>query len=248
MSGTGSSSRVAIVTGAGSGIGAAIARALSADGIAVFAVDKSAEGLGDLGAAGSLVADVTAPDAAATIFSACRAELGSPRILVNNAGLGNARPAHETSDDDLARYLDINLGSVFRLSRAMIEGTGEGERIIVNIASVFGQVGFPGSAPYSAAKAGVIGLTRQMAADYGALNVRINAIAPGLIATPATADRIANNERFRRLTIGQIPAGRPGTPEDVAGVALFLCSPAASYVCGQVITVDGGWTATRYSA
>src|SRR5262249_12476199 len=120
-------------------------------------------------------------------------------------------------------------------------------RAIVNIASVFGEVGFPGAAPYSAAKAGVIGLTRQMTADYGAQNVRINAIAPGLIATPATADRMANNPRYRALTIDQIPAGRAGTPEDIAAVALFLCSPAASYVSGQVITVDGGWTATRYT-
>ena len=100
----------------------------------------------------------------------------------------------------------------------------------------------------SAAKAAVIGLTRQMTADYAPRGVRVNAIAPGLIATPATAERIENNERFRRLTLGQIPLGRAGTPDDVAGAVSFLCSPDAAYVSGAVIVVDGGWTSTRYSA
>jgi meso-butanediol dehydrogenase / (S,S)-butanediol dehydrogenase / diacetyl reductase len=240
--------KTAIVTGAGSGIGAAIAKMFAENGVCVLAVDKLAAGLDESENVRTLVADVTSPDAHERIFEECRDAWGTPDFLINNAGLGNAKSAHETTDADLARYLDVNLGSVFRLSRAMVGEDGKAERCIVNIASVFGQVGFPGTAPYSAAKAGVIGLTRQMAADYGPRNVRINAIAPGLIATAATADRMASNERFRQLTIDQIPAGRAGTPGEVAAVAHFLCSPAASYICGQVITVDGGWTSTRYTA
>jgi NAD(P)-dependent dehydrogenase (short-subunit alcohol dehydrogenase family) len=240
---------VAIVTGAGSGIGAGITDHFAKSGVKVLAVDRNADGFGRFDGNEHVschVGDVTAADAPASIFARCREVFGEPDWLINNAGRGNAKPAHETSDDDLDAYLAVNLKSVFRLSRELVSSTSARPRSIVNIASVFGSVGFPGAAPYSAAKAGVIGLTRQMAADYGAKNVRINAIAPGLIATPATAERMANNPRYRMLTIDQIPAGRAGTPEDIAAVALFLCSPAASYICGQVITVDGGWTATRF--
>jgi NAD(P)-dependent dehydrogenase (short-subunit alcohol dehydrogenase family) len=190
-------------------------------------------------------ADVTAADAPRRIFDACRDAWGEAGILVNNAGRGNARSAAETGDADLDAYLDVNLRAVFRLSREFVTRRSAGPGMIVNIASVFGETGFPGAAPYSAAKAGVIGLTRQMAADYGPRGFRINAIAPGLIATPATRARIEGNARFRMLTIGQIPCGRPGLPSEIASVAEFLCSGAASYINGQVLTVDGGWTATR---
>lgn len=179
-------------------------------------------------------------------MEACAQAIGEPDVLINNAGMGNAKGVEDTDDAMLDAYLDVNLRSVFRLSREMVRRPAQGPRSIVNIASVFGHVGFPGSAPYSAAKAGVIGLTRQMAADYGPRGMRVNAIVPGLIATPATSGRMNNNPHFHRLTIDQIPAGRPGSPEEVANVCLFLCSTASSYVNGQVITVDGGWTATRY--
>ena len=239
---------IAIVTGAGSGIGLATTHALLQAGTRVLAVDKDPSGLPELQNVAHHIADVTADDAPSDILKACLKAFGEPHILVNNAGMGNAKAAADTDDAMLDAYLDINFRSVFRLSRAFVGRMVGGPRSIVNIASVFGQVGFPGSAPYSAAKAGVIGLTRQMAADYGPRGIRINAIAPGLIATAANADRMANNARFRRLTVDQIPAGRAGEAADVASVCLFLCSPAASYVSGQVITVDGGWTATRYLA
>jgi meso-butanediol dehydrogenase/(S,S)-butanediol dehydrogenase/diacetyl reductase len=239
----------AIVTGAGSGIGAGIAAHFAQSGINVLAVDRNADGFARFDGNAKVrchVCDVTASDAPASIFRRCRDEFGEPDFLINNAGRGNAKSARDTTDEEFDAYVAINLRSVFRLSREFISTDSEKERAIVNIASVFGSVGFPGTAPYGATKAGVIGLTHQMAADYGPIKVRINAIAPGLIATPATADRMANNPRYRALTIDQIPAGRAGTPEDIAAVALFLCSPGASYVSGQVITVDGGWTATRY--
>lgn len=242
---------IAIVTGAGSGIGAAIADRIAAGGARVLAVDLRADGLARYDGSpqvATLNADVTAADAPEAIFAACRAEHGEPDVLVNNAGLGNAKPLHQSDDATLDLYLDVNLRSVIRLSRAFVTARGSAERAIVNVASVFGETGFPGVAAYAAAKAGVIGLTRQMVADYGPQGVRVNAVAPGLIATPATAERIASNAHFRRLTVGQIPAGRAGTPEEVAEVVWFLASPAAAYVSGTVLTVDGGWTACRYTA
>jgi meso-butanediol dehydrogenase / (S,S)-butanediol dehydrogenase / diacetyl reductase len=243
--------RIAIVTGAGSGIGRAIALRLARDGAAVLGVDRQAEGLAEtvgLAPRGRLAPchqDLTDEAAPAAVMSACAAVFGAPGILVNNAGLGNARSLLDTSDAEFDRYLDINLRTIFRLSRAFLAPPAR-PCCIVNIASVFGEAGFPGASAYSAAKAGIIGLTRQMAADYAPLGLRVNAIAPGLVATPATADRLANNRRYRALTVDQIPMGRPGTPEDIAGVVAFLCSGDARYICGQTLVVDGGWTATRF--
>jgi NAD(P)-dependent dehydrogenase (short-subunit alcohol dehydrogenase family) len=238
---------IAIVTGAGSGIGRAIAIRFAAEGAHVVAADLDADALATLAAeidAGSLTpvqADVRANDAPARIIAACPRP---PRHLVNNAGLGNAKGALETTDADFDLYIDINLRTVFRLSREFIASSADAGTI-VNIASIFGITGFPGVAPYAAAKAGVIGLTRQMAADFAARGLRINAIAPGLVATPATAGRLNGNERFRRLTLGQIPMGRAGAPEEVAATAAFLCSSDSSYITGQTIVVDGGWSATH---
>jgi meso-butanediol dehydrogenase/(S,S)-butanediol dehydrogenase/diacetyl reductase len=247
--------RTAVVTGAGSGIGRAIALRLHDDGFDVLAVDRRPEPLAETlacahasGRMSSLVQDVTSDGAPDGIMDACLSAGRAPAVLVNNAGLGNAKRAVDTSDEELDRYIAVNFRSVFRLSRAFAACPGTDGGCIVNIASVFGEVGFPGTAPYSAAKAAVIGLTRQMAADCAARRIRVNAIAPGLIATPATADRMNHAARFRRLTIDQIPAGRPGLPEEVAGAASFLCSKDAAYVNGAVLVVDGGWTATRFLA
>ena len=134
----------------------------------------------------------------------------------------------------------------FNLSKAALPSLTESRGHIVNIASVFGMVGFRKSAGYSASKAALIGLTQQMAADYGPAGVRVNAIAPGAIQTPLTASRLQPGQWHRSATIGLTPLGRPGRPEEIAGTAAFLCSKDASYIHGAVIVVDGGWSTTRY--
>lgn len=241
----------AIITGAGSGIGRAIALRFAREGVPVLAVDRQPGGLAQTIAQAPghpmqpCLQDLTAPDAPAAIMAACIATYGPPATLVNVAGLGNASSLLETTDAEYDRYMDVNLRTVFRLSRAFLQGC-TWPCNIVSIASVFGESGFPNASAYSAAKAGIIGLTRQLAADYAPRGLRVNAIAPGLVATPATADRMANNPRYKALTLDQIPMARPGLPEDIAGVAWFLCGPDAAYVCGQALVVDGGWTATRY--
>jgi len=244
---------IGIVTGAASGIGEAIAKKFLAMGCAVHAVDRDRDALdrfaeGAKGAAGRLatglfdVADRAAPGG---IIAECRAALGEPAFLVNNAGFANAREALQTSDESWERYIDVNLGSVFRMSRAFVEQCAAGGAV-VNVASVFGLTGFRGSAPYSAAKAGVAGLTRQMAADYGRRGFRFNAVAPGIIATPATAERIRTNRWLTGAMIEASPLGRVGLPADVAEAVYFLASDGAGFITGVTLPVDGGWSSTHY--
>lgn len=245
--------QTAIVTGAGSGIGRAIAIRFLRGGWNVLAVEQNDEGLDSLlaeqkasGAALSgFKCDVTTETAGADIFDACQDSFGAPDCLVNNAGKGNAKEATLTSDADFQFFVDLNLGSVFRLSRTAVDRLAP-QGNIVNIASVFGMTGFRGSAPYSAAKAGVIGLTKQMAADYGRKGIRFNAVAPGITVTAGTAERIQTNEWLLKAMVGTAPLGRLGKPEDIAEAVFFLGSPAASYVSGVVLPVDGGWTGTHY--
>lgn len=251
--------RIAIVTGAGSGIGRAIALRLLDEGACVLAADRDVQGLAhtaslvdaaaEAGAQRGLhtvMVDLASEGAPERVMSACREAFGEPDLLVNNAGVGAAKALHDSSDEDLDRYLNINVRSLMRLSRAFVQaGTGR-PAAIVNIASVFGLRGFVNSAPYSASKAAVIGLTRQMAADYGVRGLRVNAVAPGLIATPLTAERLETNPWYKATMVGSTPLGRAGTPEDVAGAVAFLCCDDASFISGQTLAVDGGWSETKY--
>jgi 3-oxoacyl-[acyl-carrier protein] reductase len=247
------SGMIGIVTGAASGIGEGIANKFLEMGCSVLAVDRNADALARFekqnAKAGARLTcatfDVTDEASPEKIFALCNERLGTPNYLVNNAGLGSAKEALETSNDTWHRYIDINLGSVFRMSRqAVTEMKGGGS--VVNLASVWAMVGFRGSAPYSAAKAGVIGLTRQMAADYSRRGIRFNAVSPGFIATPATADRIKNNRWLVSAMVDTAPLGRTGTPSDIAEAAYFLTSEAASFITGVILPVDGGWSATHY--
>lgn len=242
--------KIAVVTGAGGGIGREIAIHLARVGAHVLAVDLNEEGLRVTANSSAGIAvqpcNLCEQDAASAVMQRARQEFGSaPYILINNAGVGNARSALETSNEDWDRFLDVNLRTVFTMSSAALrQFTGGG--CIVNIASIFGLVGVQGSAPYSAAKAAIVGLTRQMAADYGPSGVRVNAVAPGLIETPATALRIAESAQFQNVLVRRTPLGRAGTPSDIAKAVAFLASEDASFITGQTLAVDGGWSTTHF--
>ena len=243
--------RVAVVTGAGGGIGRELALDLARSGVRVLAVDLQAEGLRETVSSAKNIAgyvcDLREPGAASDVMGAAQREFSTPvAILVNNAGRGNAKAAHETSDFEWDQYLEVNVSTVFRMSNAALRHFGSEGGCIVNIASVFGLVGVQGSAPYSAAKAAIVGLTRQLAADYGSRGVRVNAVAPGLIATSATAERIASNVQFKDVLLRRTPLGRVGTPSDIARAVRFLASDEASFITGQTLAVDGGWSTTHY--
>lgn len=240
------SGRVAVVTGACGGLGSAISQRLSSDGATVIGVDRSASEAPQAPLHAFVRVDLADRDAPAAVLAACAGAGDRLDILVNCAGVGRGRPAHETSEEDWQRFLDINLTAVFRLSVAALPLLKVSRGCIVNIASTFGVTGFPGSAGYSASKAAIIGLTRQMAADYGAQGVRINAVAPGAIETALTTERLRPGQWHRAATVGVTPLGRAGRPEEVAGPVSFLCSEDAAYVHGAVLVVDGGWSGTRY--
>ena len=248
--------RAAIVTGAGSGIGRATTRRLISDGFNVLAVDRNATGLSEtteLLPAGSgqcrpLTVDITDDDAPDSMVEACKAEFGGVHVLINNAGIGASVATHLTSDSDLDRFLDVNLRALFRCARsgvvAMRDG-GEGG-VIIQLASIFGIMGVVNSSIYSATKAAVIGLTRNMAADYGPYGIRVNAIAPGMILTPINRDRFETNSYFRETLLDATPLGRVGAPEDIANGIAFLCSDQAGFITGHTLVIDGGWSSTRF--
>lgn len=240
--------RAAIVTAAASGIGRAIALRLHEEGARVLAVDINDEGLAALPRSDTLrtlVADVTASGAPQAIVDACLRHFDGIRVLVNNAGLGNCPAFHETTDADYQKFADINQKATFMITRAAFPALIRSGGVVLNIASTLGLVGYRRQAVYSMAKAGVIGLTRNLAADYADQGIRVNAIAPGIIATPQTAGRL-DTARFQATIVGTTPMGRPGMPEEIAGAAAFLCSDDAGYVTGQVLAVDGGQTTSAY--
>lgn len=197
----------------------------------------------------ALLENVSAVGAADRIVEACLSAFGSLDILVNNAGIGGSHELLETSDDEWDRMLLVNLTSIFRLCRrAVPEMRAKRGGRILNVSSVFGSVAFPGTVSYSTAKAALIALTRSIAVDYARDGVTVNAIAPGLIVTGMTRERLQRDARYRALMLEATPLGRPGRPEDVAGAAVFLASDDAAFITGQVLTVDGGWSVTKFLA
>jgi len=245
--------RMAVVTGAASGIGRAIAVRLAGEGATVLGIDRDAAGLASAQAQTTpperlvpMTGDVTDPALPERIHNWLRQHGRVLDILVNNAGIGGGGKATETSDADWARYLDANLTSVFRLSRFAVERMKGRGGVILNIASVYATVGATRSAAYTSTKAAIAGLTRQMATDYGREGIRVVAIAPGLIETPMTAERNRSDPWRRRILIDQCPLHRAGTPEEVAAAAAFLVSGDASFINGEILRVDGGWAMGRY--
>ena len=241
--------RVAIVTGAASGIGRATALRFHDEGARVFAVDRNPETLRqlppDTDRWRAHLSDISVKGASGPLIEACVARFGQLDILANIAGLGNSKPAHETSDEDFDYWINANLSGTFRLSRDALPQLRGRKGVILNMASGLGLVGMAKQAAYTSAKAGIIGLTRQMAAEYGPDGVRVNAVAPGLIETPATAERLRNDADYRASNIGSMPLGRAGQPSEVAAAAAFLCSDDASFVTGHILVIDGGMTSTR---
>ncbi|BBZ11280.1 SDR family NAD(P)-dependent oxidoreductase [Mycobacterium branderi] len=242
--------QVAIVTGATGGIGFGCATKLADAGIAILATGRNEAKLAELSAiignsdVVTVAADLTADDAPRRIVDAAVERWGRVDFLVNNAGVGNPKPLHETDDATLDYFLDVMLRAPFRLARQVLPHMQPGSAII-NITSTFAVVGGLRGGAYSAAKGGLTALTTHIACQYGSQGIRCNAVAPGVIQTAMTEHRLAD-ERFRRMNTEMTPHQRLGTVDDVASTVAFLCSPGGSFINGQTIVVDGGWSSTKY--
>jgi len=244
--------QVAIVTGAGSGIGFACAVKLAGMGMAVLGVGRDGQKLARLESAiadasrvATLSVDLTADAAPKRIAELAVERWGRIDFLINNAGVGRPKPLHETDDQTLDYVLGLMLRAPFRLSREVLPHMRQGSAII-NITSTYAVVGGLRGGAYSAAKAGLTGLTTHIACQYGAAGIRCNAVAPGVVPTPMTEARL-EDEKFRRINLEMTPHHRRiGTVEDIASTVAFLCSPGGSFINGQTIVVDGGWSSTKY--
>ena len=238
--------KVALVTGAASGLGESIAVALASAGAQVAVhgnrrtADETAAKIGS--GAAAFQADLSSPDGAQTLFDAVLERFGRVDILVNNAGTISRAAAEETMLEDWMRVLQVNVTSAFQLSQLVArdvfarQGTGK----IINIASLLSFQGGIRVPAYATSKGGLAQLTKALANEWAPRGIQVNAIAPGYFATTNTEALQADETRNRQI-LERIPAGRWGKPQDLAGAALFLASSASDYVTGTVLTVDGGW-------
>ncbi len=238
--------KIALVTGASRGIGRAIGLALGREGATVVGTATTEAGalqisaaLAQSGAQGAgralNVRDAAQCDA---LIASVRKEFGDVTILVNNAAVVRDNLALRMKDAEWDEVMETNLRGVFRLSRAVMRGMMKARwGRIISITSVVGAAGNPGQANYAAAKAGVVGMSKSLARELGSRNITVNCVAPGLIDTAMTR---ALSDEQRAALIGQVPLGRLGQPEDVAAAVGFLASPAAGYITGAVVHVNGG--------
>jgi len=243
--------RVALVTGSASGLGQAIAVALAEAGADVACharsagqADDTCRAIEQLGRrAATVKGDMSDKDTPARLVDESVERFGRIDILINNAGMIRRSPATEYSEEDWAAVIEVNLSSVFRLSQAagrrMIE---QGSGKIVNIASLLSFQGGITVPAYTASKSAVAGLTKALANEWAKFGVNVNAIAPGYMETKNTTPLRADETRNRQI-LERIPAGRWGSPDDLAGPAVFLSSAASDYMHGHVLVVDGGWLA-----
>ncbi len=241
--------RVAIVTGASSGLGAAVARSLAALGAHVAVVARRADRLTELaGEIGgfAIAGDLSELDRIGAVVDAAATELGPPEILINAAGSMFTEERAEAEPLPAIRStLELNLAAPLLLSQAVFEHMrAAGRGSIVNISSISGRVGVPGipQASYAASKAGLSGLTAELAVQWARHSIRVNTVAPGFFRSEITAP-LYENERSLEYLRRNTPLPRHGTPEDVVGAVAWLAGDAAAYVTGQTIVVDGGWTA-----
>jgi 3-oxoacyl-[acyl-carrier protein] reductase len=240
--------RTALVTGAGRGIGRAIAETLAAHGVTVICVSKSAESCGAAaaaivasgGKAKALAVDVSDGAAVAKASEALLAEFPAIDILVNNAGITRDGLLFRMSDADWSDVLRTNLDSCFHWTKHLARPMTRARwGRIVNITSVSGIMGNAGQANYSAAKAGMIGLTKSLAREFASRSVTVNAVAPGFIKTDMTTEFVNKPELSAKI-LEAVPLKRFGEASDIANMCAFLCSEEAGYITGQVFTVDGG--------
>jgi len=246
--------KVALVTGASYGIGFAIASALAEAGARIVFNDLLEEtvqkGLTAYKKAGisakGYVCDVTDENAVVAMIKKIETEVGAIDILVNNAGIIKRIPMHEMSAADFRQVIDVDLNAPFIMAKTVIPAMiKKGGGKIINICSMMSELGRETVSAYAAAKGGLKMLTRNIASEYGEFNIQCNGIGPGYIATPQTAplrelQADGSKHPFDRFIIAKTPAARWGTPEDLAGPAVFLASPASDFVNGQVLYVDGG--------
>jgi 3-oxoacyl-[acyl-carrier protein] reductase len=241
--------RVALVTGSARGIGRAIAGELAARGAAIVVnYARSADAAEDLvreieaggGKAVAIGGDVADPAVAASLVEGAVVAFGKLDILVNNAGINRDGLAMRMSDEDWRAVIEVDLSGAFYCAREAAKiMVRQRSGVIVNVSSVIGLIGNAGQVNYAAAKAGLLGMTKSLARELAARSIRVNAVAPGFIETEMTS---ALSETVREKALGQVPAGRFGSAEEVAHLVGFLCCDDASYISGQVVAVDGGMT------
>ena len=225
---------IGVVTGAAQGIGAAIADALEAAGARVARTDI----------AGDLRLDVTDRGSVDSALAEVAERLGEPTILVNNAGINRLGPSESLSDERWQEVVDVNLTGTFRCAQAAgARMLPAGRGSIVNVASISAFVGMPGRAAYCATKAAVVALTRVLAVEWAARGVRVNAVAPGYVGTPMVEQAMAEGLLAEDDLAGRTPMGRVASPAEIADAVVYLASPAARYVTGQTLVVDGGYLA-----
>jgi len=235
---------IALVTGASRGIGAAIADSLAAAGAPVIGTATSATGavgiserLQEFQLAGRVL-DVTDSEAVNGLVASLSKDFGPISILVNNSGITRTQLLIRMKEEDWQVILDTDLSSVFRTSKVVLRGMMKARKgRIINIASVVGLTGNPGQTNYAAAKAGIIAFSKSLAREVGSRGITVNVVAPGFIDTDMTR---ALGDEQRRVLEGQIALGRLGSPEDIAKAVLFLASPAANYMTGETLHVNGG--------
>lgn len=238
--------KIALVTGATRGIGRAIALELGKQGATVIGTATSVDGAGQISAylaeAGlkgkGITLEVRDGEQVNDTLAAIAKEFGAITILVNNAGITRDNLTMRMGDDEWDAVIDTNLKAVFRLSRGVMRAMMKARfGRVINITSVVGYSGNAGQANYCAAKAGVAGMSRSLARELGSRNITVNCVAPGFIATDMTH---ALDDKQKEALLASIPLGRAGTPEDIAGAVSFLVSPAAAYVTGTTLHVNGG--------